>query len=221
MNRSSKLLLLANVAALALWVAITSPANHRSAEPPALPVPVSTSAAGVIVKVYDPTLERYAPMWRAEIARRFPNAVGVLLHGGELMEGRWTVKTSETYRQEAKEVVLKNMRLYPGKVVILLACNPAHLSLGVPGVYYATDSVWCVPDHAVRPDQFRSDDRLTIDGPPASATLGLIPYSEWDSIFPSLLPDGKAPRVVYRERPLTRWEEDPTVQGNIFEFVTD
>lgn len=193
------------------------------------PAPISTNACGVVMKVYDPTLERFAPAWQKEIARRFPNAVGILLHGGELMEGHWTVKTSETYRTEAKEVVLENMRLYPGKVVVLLACNPAHLQLGVPGVYHATDSVWCIPDHALAPDALVDAD--TFDGPIPSEPLSFIPAGQPAGISPfpwipglSPAPEvGKQPKVVivYKSPPVTRWETNPTVHGNIFEFTAE
>jgi len=89
-------------------------------------------------------------------------------------------------------VVLHYQAMFPGRTVVLLACNTGHLKLGIPGVYYAHSSVWCVPDRAYVPGN--PDDNLM-----------LRDTASW--LFPSLADVEK-----------TRWERDPDVVGNIWEF---
>ena len=137
-------------------------------------------------------------MWRDEIGRRFTNAVGVLVHGGDFVEGQWIVGT---HRQPWEHVtpiqtLVRDVQAkYPDRTIVLLACNTGHLPLGIPGVYYASSSVWCVPDRAITPDMFENGLAMQkLDKP-------------WCQI------------IV--EPVKTRWQEDPDAVGNIFEFVTD
>lgn len=141
------------------------------------------------MEVLDPSLESYASLWREEIARRFPDAVGVICHGGDLEEGRWVVRSGGQYIQTADALVQHFQAKWPGRVIVLLACNPGHLALHESGVYYALDSVWCVPDRdTAEPDSAPGEDRLTMDG---DAVLGGA----------------------------DRWHAESGVVGNIFEFV--
>jgi hypothetical protein len=87
------------------------------------------------------------------------------------------------------------MAKYPGRTVVLLACNTGHLKLGIPGVYYAKSSVWCVPDRNVA-------DFIELQ----FHRLGIF--------------DRKA-QVVFVPRPKSRWQVEPDLVGNIFEFVAD
>ena len=38
------------------------------------------SQPAVIMETLDPSLEVFAPLWKAEIGRRFPHAIGILVH---------------------------------------------------------------------------------------------------------------------------------------------
>lgn len=111
-------------------------------------VPVVSHAPRVDVVVCDPSLEQFANGWRQEIGRRFPDAVGVLCHGGEFIDGEWLVKVPSLNlpAMTADQVARHFQAKFPGRVIVLLACNPGHLHLHVAGVYHAEDSVWCVPD---------------------------------------------------------------------------
>lgn len=159
-----------------------------------------TAKPQVIVEVMDPSLAVFAPMWQREIGRRFDNAVAILVHGGDFEQGRWIVgaaigNSRELERKhvtEAAEVVRFYQKCYPGRTIVLLACNTGHLNLGVPGVYYAKSSVWCVPDRELTPNMFMDD----------------ISKQQFD--FPN---DGPSMD--------SRWQSDPDICGNIFEFVTD
>lgn len=101
----------------------------------------------VIVEPLDPTLEgEAAAQWRLEVQRRFPRAVVVIVHGGDYVRGEWTVKSSYNHAEHADVVARRFKELYPDRVVVFVSCNPGHYHLGVPGVYYALDSVWVHPD---------------------------------------------------------------------------
>lgn len=109
----------------------------------------------VVMDVLDPNLDTFAGMWQQEIGRRFPHAVGILCHGGDFVEGQWIV-SAKSYEHivPVTELVEHVRKQFPDRTIVLLACNPGHLRLGIPGVYYAHSSVWCVPDRALTPEMF-------------------------------------------------------------------
>jgi hypothetical protein len=125
------------------------------------PAPPATQPAGdgvelkqpaVIMETLDPSLEQFAPLWRDEIARRFPYAVGVLVHGGDFLEGQWIVGA---HVQRGRHVSLATdiirriiRRSIPAGRSSSSPATPGTCALHVPGVYYARASVWCVPDRA-------------------------------------------------------------------------
>jgi hypothetical protein len=124
----------------------------------------------VAMEVLDQSLEPYAAMWQKEIARRFPHAVGILVHGNDFVEGEWTVgaNLSDSRVSLTKNVVEHYQKLYPDRTIVLVSCNPGHLKLGIPGVYYAPASVWCVPDREMTAEMYKGEGegegRLTLDG---------------------------------------------------------
>jgi hypothetical protein len=118
-----------------------------------------TGRPGVIMEVMDPSLDQFAPLWQKEIGRQFNNAVGVLCHGGEFINGQWIVSAKNYGKYQTAQELIKHFQAeYPDRVIVLLACNPAHLKLGIPGVYYAHSSVWCIPDRQV--DASMSQDQV-------------------------------------------------------------
>lgn len=105
----------------------------------------------VDMEVLDPSLEAYASAWRTEVARRFPDAVVLLMHGGNFMGDQWicTAKSYEMYTTVPDAIAFEQAK-FPGRTIVVLACNPGHIHLhGFPNVYIAYDSVFCVPDRAV------------------------------------------------------------------------
>lgn len=163
-----------------------------------IPAPSRPAQPAVIVEVLDPSLQPYADKWQKEIGRRFDNAVGLLFHGGDFVRGQWIGGTTPGIHhvEPIQDVVKRFQKLYPGRTIVLLACNTGHLDLGIPGVYYAKSSVWCVPDRQVQQGDPESRATLDEDGP-----------SEDQETTPIQAPP--------------RSEIDPDVVGNIFEFVTD
>lgn len=152
----------------------------------------------VVMVTFDHSLDQFAPAWQVEIGRRFPHSVGVLCHGGYFLNGQWIVSaTSFNHLVTAQEAVEHVRHDYPDRTIVLLACNTDHLRLGIPGVYYAHSSVWCVPDRAIDGSML---DRLTIDQ--AKGPVVVQPDAD-DVVGPQK----------------SRWETDPEVVGNIFEFT--
>jgi hypothetical protein len=85
--------------------------------------------------------------WRVEIARRFPDAYAVAVHGGDI-GGQWLVQDPDDISQliSATKLAQRLQARFPGRIIVLLSCNPGHYNLGIRGVYHAMDSVWFVPD---------------------------------------------------------------------------
>ena len=110
-----------------------------------------TSRPAVQIVVVDDSLQQFSVLWQKEIGRRFPIAVAILCHGGSIQEGEWVVKApyGEHPVMKAADLVKHYQVLYPNRQIVLLACNPSHLKLGIPGVYYSNSSVWCVPDRDI------------------------------------------------------------------------
>lgn len=164
----------------------------------------------VNIDVLDYGLNFAAPLWQKEISRRFPGAVGILCHGGTTVGDVWYA-SAQSYGKcvPMAELVRHEQAKYPGRTLVLLACNVEHLRLGIPGVYYAKASVWCRPDRAMTEDDYDiGADTDTLDGP-LTIPFPLIPF------LPGVKP---APKPIDTR---TRWEQEPAVVGNIFEFVKD
>lgn len=159
---------------------------------------------GVVMEVLDPSLSQYSALWSREISRRFPHAVGILVHGGDFVPGQWIVGSDPTHEhvEPVQDVVRRIQARYPDRTVVLVSCNPGHLKLGIPGVYYGTDSIWCVPDRELTADYF-STARDKIDW-----------YGHALQEDPGVFPFGNAPQR-------TRWQDEPTILGNIFEFTVE
>lgn len=177
---------------LSLVVAVLVVIGSLSNGPPSLP---RTSQPDVIMDVLDPSLDIYAAEWQKEIGRRFHNAVGVLAHGGELETGRWICLDGQTpvHLDLVADLAAREQAKYPGRTIVMLCCNPGHIAIhNLPGVYYATSSVWCEPDRDV-PMQADTNCLRTLNDPPA---------------FEPIVGNS-----------VVRSDIEPDDVGNIFEFV--
>lgn len=157
-----------------------------------------TDQPGVIMDVFDPSLAGYAPMWQKEIGRRFPHAVGVLCHGGELLEGEWITLDAEApvHFDLVTTLIAREQAKYPGREIVVLCCNPGHIAIhNFPGVYYSPSSVWCVPDRSYA-DLSSSPDRMK-----------MLDLFHWGG------------KKSESKMAINRWSLDPDATGNIFEFI--
>lgn len=114
----------------------------------------------VDVLTYSPSVpEGLAALWKAEVARRFPGALMLLAHGGEI-DGEWVHEYHDptdsglgvrNWVKTIRDVQAK----YPGRFIVLISCNPSHLRLppSVTGVAYALQSVWVEPDNQLTEDR--------------------------------------------------------------------
>lgn len=164
---------------------------------------LEASKPAVVMEVFDPSLQVYADLWRDEIARRFPYAVGVLVHGGDFVSGEWIVGAGyqpDNHVVSAAELLALVKARHPGRTIVFLACNTGHVRVNVPGVYYAHSSVWCVPDRAITSDMYFHQNAAR-----------------------RFVSDGENARLMeaYRLSEATRWELAPEVVGNIYEFEAD
>jgi len=147
----------------------------------------------VIMVSLDPSLDRFNRMWADEIGRRFDNALGIIVHGGDFVEGEWIVGAHfrpDIHITPMSEIIERYRKLYPNRAIILLACNTGHVTLtGYSNTFYFKNSVWCVPDRAITPE-------MTADA-----------YTKLDGAF----------AVGFAEQ--SRWSMEPDINGNIFEAV--
>jgi hypothetical protein len=113
-----------------------------------------TTRPSIQMIVLDPSLEQYRVMWEHEVARRFPDAIVIMAHGGDLT-GEWIIKSpnNDHILQKMSDLVKHYQTEYPNRQLVIVSCNPSHLRLGIKGVYYAPDSVWCCPDRVVMSHQ--------------------------------------------------------------------
>lgn len=190
---------------------------------------VGTAGPDVVMEVLDPSLEQFAPAWQQEIARRFHHSVGILVHGGDFVQGEWIVEgnyASGQHVQHTADVVAHYRAMFPDRTIVLLACNPGHLNLGIPGVYYAHSSVWCVPDRAMTANDFSPFGRAKLVKGGASTQPSTEPSTQptTEPAAPDPSPVS-APEIIpvpiFLPAVQTRWQEDPDVVGNIFEFYAD
>lgn len=151
----------------------------------------------IVMESLDPTVLPYENLWATEITRRFHGAVGVIVHGGDFVEGQWVVGTSwQPWKHitPVEEVLTHFEHLYPDRTIVLVSCNPGHVHLhGHPRVWYALDSVWVFPDRAMGKETEAGAKFRTID----------------NNLWAAILADNDQ----------NRWTKFPTIVGSIFEFV--
>lgn len=115
---------------------------------------VSTHAIShVDIISYSDSMEPYVPLWRAEVARRFPDAVIIIGHGNDV-KGQWQLTPDIIIGHflvplppiPVIRAIQEAKAKYPGRTIVVVSCNPGHYKLTESGVAYALDSVFCVPD---------------------------------------------------------------------------
>jgi hypothetical protein len=105
----------------------------------------------VIQHAYGEDVDESIVAWRIEVTRRFSNAVIIMGHGGTLPNGEWGLLLMDKHNAfiPMKDEVARVQALYPGRVVVLVCCNPDGLLLHMPNVYHAVDSVWFDTDKSL------------------------------------------------------------------------
>jgi hypothetical protein len=181
------------------------------AQIPAIPGHAASTAPAqpdVIVECLDESLASEAEPWRTEVARRFHNSVEIFCHGNSQIAGQWVIVPRSQPILVGDFLAVERVK-YPGRTLVLLACNEKHYVLhGFPNTYYSPSSVWVVPDRAVIADETVKYS-LTVDSvhpdPFPGLPPGLLPF-----VFPA------APSVGERH---SRSFYDPDCVGDIWEFV--
>jgi hypothetical protein len=88
--------------------------------------------------------------WRRKTDERFgEDCILVVCHGGERWGEWWLAPDSahESLRMPVKNAVAVLRDVYgPRRKIVLIVCNPSHELLRTPGVIYATELVYCIPD---------------------------------------------------------------------------
>jgi hypothetical protein len=110
--------------------------------------------AQVDMIVLSESLLPYAEGWKREISRKYPDAVGILAHGVIDMPDRWNLLPDhmegglrvKDCPRLVEDVVRETKARQPGRIIVLVVCNPFHFRPDWPGVVYSTQDVWTTPD---------------------------------------------------------------------------
>lgn len=98
--------------------------------------------------------------WVAQAIRRFGAGHVVLIHthgGMDKITGLWIAGALDPKSSlhippiQIEWLVYLARRDFPDRVIVITACNPGHVPCYDPGVYYATQNVWIVPDQNMNP----------------------------------------------------------------------
>lgn len=150
------------IALLVTFLAITVAGVVSSLPKPAPVVKHHYHGVETLILTADPEALITAPFWEREVARRFPNALMVISHGGSIID-TWVMQTpGEPAR--VVDVVNGLRERYPGRDIVLVVCNPGHHVINIEGVHYAMDNVWKYPDKSIPLDQVGRSDTGEEDG---------------------------------------------------------
>lgn len=98
---------------------------------------------------HEPYVRYSIGLWEREVSRRFPTAFIYIAHGDDF-SGTWYIqRPDKSGWMPARDLARQLRDRFPGRNIVLLACNPAGAELNIPGVYHAKDNVWFVPDKDV------------------------------------------------------------------------
>ena len=90
-----------------------------------------------------------ATYWKAEVERRYSDAVMILAHGGPDEEtGVWIVQDDMQHKTLPVEEAVANVRKrFPYRRIVMITCNGGHQYLRARFVSYALEKVWFWPDN--------------------------------------------------------------------------
>lgn len=127
-----------------LGLTLTSLSLSFRHEPP--PTPLIPHYGGEVIVDFMGDASPSPHEWKAEVARRFPDAVIVFCHGYD-KNRVWTAHPlNDTPERPVAELALELRNSFPDRPIVLITCNPGHHALGIRGVYHAVDTVWMMPD---------------------------------------------------------------------------
>lgn len=102
--------------------------------------------------------------WERELRTRFhQDLVIIYVHGGyDQLRQKWMLVPDKPMVMVEAEVAVRIIHsIYPGRTVVLAACNPGHVMMYVPNTVYAVDSMWFEPGW---PSRFNAFNFCTING---------------------------------------------------------
>lgn len=113
---------------------------------------------GIDIVLLSQSMNGLAQLWEPEVARRYPGAVMLVCHGSDT-NGDWYMHPDVDHgatgedapARLVKEEVLKAQIRFPGRMIVLICCNPGGYDLDLPLVAYAKSSVWVIPDRNMLP----------------------------------------------------------------------
>jgi len=89
--------------------------------------------------------------WQQEVEKRYDDAVMLIVHGNT-RNGEWYAYPDFESPIPMECAVERLKKRFPGRRIVLVACNPDGLTFDIPGVTYAKENVYFWPDHNVLTD---------------------------------------------------------------------
>lgn len=86
-----------------------------------------------------------APLWRTDAGRRIKGRPVLLVVHGGTQGGRWVCQPDEGPTMPVESAVRLLKAVFPGREVLVIACNEDGHALNVPGTWYAKQIVWAKP----------------------------------------------------------------------------
>jgi hypothetical protein len=86
--------------------------------------------------------------WLREASSQYAEFILVMGHG-DTYNGEWMMKPDHSAPVPVRTMIDSVRSEYPGVRIVLIVCNPGGHTLDDPGVTYATDNVWVLPDRFI------------------------------------------------------------------------
>jgi len=86
--------------------------------------------------------------WSTEVRQRYANAVIVFAHGVD-RGGMWFSEPSIGNPISVEKLIDNIREIHPTRRIVLVMCNPGKHKISAPGVTYARNNVWVVPDRVI------------------------------------------------------------------------
>lgn len=97
--------------------------------------------------IFNADVGRGEGLWRSCIQQTYRERVVTIAGHGTSFNGRWVITPDNNQPPIDVEAVCRTLRaIYGTRPIWVLSCNPGHHRLDVPGVSYATEKIWIVPD---------------------------------------------------------------------------
>lgn len=110
-----------------------------------VPQPRQTPLPTASTICLDPAFSKGLKLWEREAVKRFYQPILVGAHGIEDGGTTWRMRPPNGPEMQVEHVAYLLTKLYPGRPIILICCNPDGVKPKIQNVWYAHENVWMEP----------------------------------------------------------------------------